>query len=506
MTRWQKKLQAPVAALLLGVALMFAFAPFEVFPLAILAPAGLLALLLSATPKRAFWLGYAFGVGLFSTGLYWIFISVHYMADIPSALAVLITAALAAFLALYPALTCYLLNRYFPVNNTAKLVCAFPAIWVLLEWVRSWLFTGFTWFFIGYSQTNSPLKGYAPILSVYGVSLAILLSAGFIVNAVIKYKQHQYKSTYLNIFTCLSIWILGALLCLIPWTQPIGKPLAVHLVQGNIPQTLKWSPDHLQLSFERYASLTEPLWGKDNIIIWPEAAIPMSLQDAADFINDMDSKALATKSHLITGIPVHNPGGRGYYNGIVTLGADKNTYLKRLLVPFGEYIPLQQLLARLLTFFDIPIFDTLAGNLGQKPLVIGSVKILASICFEITFPQLMRTTDNSVGLLLTLTNDAWFGKSTAQAQHLQMAKMRALELGRPVIFASNDGITAIIDSHGIVTAAAKPHEVSVLSTTVQPMTGITPWMQNSTNPILLILIVLLIRAIRTPIIKPTIQN
>lgn len=506
MKNWLKILYADLTALLLGIALAFAFAPYEIFPLAVIAPAGLLALLLKATPKRAFWLGFLFGLGLFGAGVYWVFISIHLFGDVPNFLAGIITGVLIGYLALFPAMVSYLTNRYFPFAKSAKMMMAFPALWVFSEWVRSWLFTGFPWLFLGYSQTNSPLKGFAPILSVYGVSLAVIMTSALIVNAMIKFKEKEYQTAYLSLLAFVTIWLAGGLISLIPWTKQEGKPISVSLVQGNIPQELKWAPEHLKLSFDRYAELTEPLWKKGNIIIWPEAAIPMSLQSASAFIQTMDEKARASGSHLILGIPIQSSDGFGYYNSVVTLGADKKAYLKRRLVPFGEYVPFTQILSHVFNYMNIPISNLIPGKNIQEPLIIGDIKILTSICYEIAFPELVKSRDKTIGLLLTVTNDAWFGESSAQAQHLQIAEMRALELGRPVLFIGNDGITAMISSDGKIESAAPPHQSFVLNGTVQPAFGLTPWMRYGMNPILFIMTCLLFAAIRSNIILRKMYN
>ena len=495
--KWLKVHPSALFAIMLGLMLVLAFAPFEIFPLAIIAPAGLLALILHATPKRAAWLGFLFGIGLFGAGVYWIYISIHTYGDVPSILAYLITAALICILALFPASVCYLVTRYFPGQSTTKLVCAFPAVWLAIEWVRSWIACGFPWLFLGYSQTNSPLRGFAPILSVYGISLVVLITSGLLVSAVLKYRAGELRSLYYNLLSIAAIWITGALLSLIPWTESSHAPLTVSLVQGNIPQSLKWSPEHVNLSFDRYREMTEPLWGKSELIVWPEAAIPMTLDNASNFIDDMDDLARKNGSHLILGIPIDNPRGEGYFNALISLGKDRTFYFKRLLVPYGEYVPFQQLSSRVLSFMDVPMANMVPGSYSQKPMNVGGIKINTSICFEIAFPDLIRTSDSNVGMLLTVTNDAWFGKSTAQAQHLQMAKMRALELGRPVLFASNDGITAIIGPHGQVEASAPQHVPYVLTGKVQPMTGLTPWMMNGFDPILVIMFSLIFIARRS---------
>lgn len=483
-----KTLLINLAAILLGVSLAFAFAPYEIFPLAVIAPAGLLILLANASPKHAFWLGYLFGIGLFGTGVSWIYNSIHLFGDVPAWLSTMITAGFAGILALFPAAACYFTSRLSPAPTQAKWVFIFPSVWVFSEWFRSWMFTGFPWLFLGYSQTNSPLRGIAPFFSVYGVSLAVAMTSGLGVNACQWFKKKDYQRGYLNLMAIMTLWTAAGLLNLIAWTTPAGKPLEVSLVQGNIPQELKWSPEHLQLSFDRYASMTAPLWGQDKIIIWPEAAIPMTLQDAEPFINALDAKAAATGSHVILGIPIQTPEKNGYYNALVSVGAYRNTYVKRRLVPFGEYIPFQQVFAYVFNYLNIPMSDMAPGEMSQPPLIINHIKIQPSICYEIAFPELTRFTDSDIGLLLTVTNDAWFGKSSAQAQHLQMAQMRAIELGRPVLFVGNDGITAIINQDGKIDAAAPAYQGYVLNGKIQPYTGTTPWMNIGIDPLFFLLI------------------
>ncbi len=491
---YSKLLVKDLTAVLLGIALTFAFAPYNIFPLAVLAPAGLLALWVDATPKRALSLGFSFGLGFYGAGVYWVFISIHRFGDVPSPLAALITLGMISILALYPAVTGYILNRYFP-EEQRKILYAFPALWVISEWVRSWLFTGFPWLFLGYSQSNTPLKGYAAILGVYGVSLAVVVSSSLLLNALRLMRQDRHHIAYLHLLTCLGIWVFGSALSLIPWTEATGKPISVSLVQANISQAIKWSPEHLQYSLNTYDQLTQPLWGKSKFIIWPESAVPLPLPDAQDYINQLDSAAQASHSTLILGIPTQGANGE-YYNAIMTLGKKKLFYTKRHLVPFGEYTPFASLLSNLLRFMQIPMSDLQAGNAVQAPFLLDQVKILPFVCYEIGFPQLVNTQDSHVGAILTVTNDAWFGDSAAQDQHLQMAEMRALELSRPVLFVSNSGVTAVIGPDGNIDAAIPPHVQAVLTSTLQPMVGMTPWMRNGMEPLIFLLLWLLYTARR----------
>lgn len=482
-------------ALLAGALLTLSFAPFHLFPLAILSPAILLGLWLHASPKRAFSLGFTYGLGLFSTGVYWIFISVHTYGNTSAFLATVITGLLIAILALFPALNGYFLNRYFPHNHATKLLCAFPATWVLLEWTRSWAFTGFPWLLIGYSQMTSPLRGYAPIFSVYGISLVVTVCSALLVYAILAFRQTHYKKMYLSLSCIVILWVVGASLSIITWTTPSKEPIKVSLVQGNIAQELKWSPDQVQPTIDRYVGLSEQHWDS-NIIIWPESAIPLPFHVAENFLKALTDQAIKHNTTFIVGIPIKAPNNEGYYNAVIALGMGKGLYMKQLLVPFGEYIPLRNIVGRLFDLLQVPMSDFIAGPVSPEPITAAGMKIATFICYEIAYPEKVLIRDGNVDILLTVSNDAWFGHSIAQAQHLEMAQMRALEIGRPLLFGSNDGITAVINPKGNVQSRVPQYETVVLTTTIQATKGKTPWQRYGMDPILGILIILLIIAIR----------
>jgi len=487
-----------VIALLAGALLTLAFAPFNFSPLGIICPALLLATWLEVSPWKAFWRGWLFGLGLFTTGIYWIYISIHNFGNASVFLSLFITVGLIALVALFPALSGYLLNKLYPRFTVAKTLLAFPAIWVFMEWARSWFLTGFPWLSLGYSQMNSSLRGYAPLFGIYGVSLVVLISSALILNTFLQAKPHDSKSIrtqYPYLFYLLILWGVGAGFTFISWTAPSGYPVQVSLVQGNIPQQLKWSHDEIQPTLDRYETLTKQHLDS-KIIIWPEGAIPQLLQDAKPFVNKMITEAKLHKSAILTGIPVKAPDKEGYYNAIITLGDGHGIYYKHRLVPFGEYIPMPSLLQGILGSLDIPMSEFISGSQFTPPIEVGDIKISAFICYEIAFPEQVLDKQACAGIILTVSNDAWFGHSIAQAQHLQMAQMRALENGRPVLFVSNDGITAIIGPNGEIQSAAAPFQTTVLTDKVQPQKGKTPWQHDGMDPLFLVLIVFLIIAFR----------
>lgn len=483
-------------AIIAGALLTLAFAPLRLYPLAILIPALLYRLWQTLTPAQAFRRGWLFGLGLFGAGVYWIFISIYTYGNAPLYLAVFFTVALIAILSIFTGLNGYLLKRFFSHDTDERLFYAFPAIWVSLEWMRSIIFTGFPWLLLGYTQTSSPLRGYAPLFGIYCVSLVTLVCSGLLYKTFIYIKQKEYRNAAILLLIFISFFLGGQTLSLISWTHPFGQPVQVSLVQGNIPQETKWSADMLQPTLDKYRSLTDSHWDS-KIIVWPEAAIPLPIPYAESFLKTMYEQAIAHNANFITGIPVQSAAGDTYYNAVILLGAHNGKYFKHLLVPYGEYVPFRGLAHKLLDVLNLPMSDFIpAPDEPVVPLQADNIKISAFICYEIAYPELVLTQDASINMLLTVSNDAWFGHSVAQAQHLEMAQMRAIELGRPLLFVSNNGITAIINAKGKIQSAAPPYETYVLTDKVQPMEGKTTWQRVGMDPILYILAAMILLAIR----------
>lgn len=466
-----------------GALLTLAFAPFSVIPLAFLSPAMLLGLWLSVSVKQAFWRGFLFGVGFFGTGVYWVYNSIHTYGDVSVAIASFITLGFVLILALFPASQGWLLTRFFPKNNIFKLLFAFPASWVLFEWLRSWILTGFPWLFLGYSQIHTPLKGYAPLLSVYGVTLVMTMTSAMIVMTCMHWQQRAtLKRPWMLI---LLLWVMGGILCFIPWTKPNSTPVKVSLVQGNIPQSLKWSDSELQTTLDRYENMTTPHWDS-RIIVWPESAIPVPLHESLDYIQKMADAAKDHHTTLVLGIPIKAIDKDGYYNAVVATGAGEGVYLKRRLVPFGEFIPFKPLVKRIMDHLNIPMSDMITEPHPPETLNAAGLKIFALICYEVAYPELALNRSPDIGLLMTISNDGWFDHSIAQAQHLQIAQMRAIEMRRPLLFVGNTGMTAIINAFGNIQSSIPPFESEVLTDNVIPRTGRTLWQITAMDPILVL--------------------
>ncbi len=455
------------AALTAGAVLPLAFAPFNFFPLAVLALALLFYLWRGVTPGRAAWRGGLFGLGQFGVGVNWVYISIHNFGHAPVALAAALTLAFIAFLALYPALLGALTVRLFSVHDEWRSLVVWPAGWALLEWLRGWFLTGFPWLALGYSQTDSPLSGYAPVLGVFGVSWLVAVAAGAL----------TLLPRTRAVLVLLAIVGGGWALQRVNWTYPEGTARQVALLQGNISQAVKWEADQREPTLELYRDLTRANWNHD-LIIWPETAVPIFYHQVAEnFIAGMQKEAHRKGVDLLLGIPVLDLSSDRYYNAMMSLGAQQGFYRKRHLVPFGEYLPWRPVLGWLLDYLHIPMSDFSAGAWRQPLLRAAGYPVSISICYEDAFGEEVIGDLPRAAYLVNVSNDAWFGDSLAPHQHLQIARLRALETGRYMLRATNTGISAIIGPKGELLARSPQFRVYVLSGAMQPMSGSTPYVR-----------------------------
>lgn len=482
----QPRWYGDIATLIYGALLVLAFSPFNLFILSFIAPTLLLVLWINATPSRAFIRGWLFGIGLFGAGSSWVYVSLHVYGQANVLVAGGLTLGLILLMAVFPAVIGYLLARFFPGNNLSKYILVFPALWVLLEWVRTWFLTGFPWLLLGYSQINSPLRGFAPVLSVFGVSWAAVLTSSLIFILIL---TRRFKIIFYCLLLLILLWTTAYRLNTFVWTKPNNQAIQVSLIQGDIPQEIKWQAKQAEDSFDLYKNLTAKNL-KSQLIIWPEAAITLSPEEVPSHIAELNQLLKPRRIALITGIPLVENGN--YYNAMIAIGAGNGSYRKRHLVPFGEYMPLRSLLEWLDHYLLIPMSDFSRGAKNQPPMTVHGIPISGSICYEIAFPTETREGLHESQIVIVVSDDSWFGESIAPAQHTQMAQMRALETGRYVLMGTNNAITAIIDSRGKVQAFAPPFQQAVLTGKVQPMVGSTPWVRMGIYPILFGLLLLVI--------------
>ncbi|MGO2343759.1 apolipoprotein N-acyltransferase [Vibrio litoralis] len=476
-TIWIQRIGRPLLAAFIGATTTLAFAPFSYWPIAILSPFILLLLLDKQSTKFGFWIAFAWGLGQFGTGINWVHVSIDTFGGMPKIASVTLMSLLVAYLALYPALFGALLNRFFPKTTTQRLVIAAPIIWLITDWLRGWVMTGFPWLWLGYSQIDSPLNAYAPVSGVEAITLMLWLIAGSLALVAI-----TRKWAYLAIPT--AVFLVAFALNQVSWVKPDpSTKTSFALIQGNIDQKMKWVPSHRWPTLMKYTDISRDNWGTD-IIIWPEAAIPALESDLPAFLHNLDTAAKANNSALITGVLSQDDMGR-FYNNVLTLGQnglgpyDYDTakrYSKHHLLPFGEFVPFGDLLRPIAPFFNLPMSSFERGNFIQPNLIANGRHLVAALCYEIIFSEQVRqNVTPDTDFILTLSNDAWFGNSIGPLQHMEIARMRALELGKPLIRATNNGVTAVTDYKGRITKQVPQFQTEVLKAEVTSTSGNTPY-------------------------------
>ncbi|MBA4381266.1 MAG: apolipoprotein N-acyltransferase [Sideroxydans sp.] len=475
-------------AFLAGAIAVFGFAPFGIFPLPVLSLAALFWLWSKAErPSQAAWLGFAFGMGLFCVGVSWIYVALHEYGYMHPILAALATALFAAVNASIPALAGYVQAKF---NHplTRRLLLVMPAIWTLAEWVRSWLFTGFPWLSFGYSQVpNSPLAGYAPIVGVFGVSLLVALSAAL---GLLIWHMRWNKLGKSALTCVVALWIAGAALSLVDWTQPQGESLKASLLQGNIAQDIKFNEDALIGTLETYRRLAES--SDARLIVMPETALPLLREYVPEgYQAILRDHVRQNGGDILIGAFEREDGS--YYNSIYSLGVSESQhYHKDHLVPFGEFIPLRSVLGWLINeVLQIPMGDQTRGGVNQPPLNVAGQKVAVDICYEDAFGEEVIHALPVATLLVNVTNDAWYGDSFAAEQHNQLSQMRALETGRMMLRATNTGVTSVIGVDGRVQAQLPQHEEGVLTAQVQGYEGATPYVRWGNAAMLLLAVLML---------------
>ena len=477
-----------ILALISGALLPLGFAPFKFFPLVILSLALLFFVWKEIGPWRAFWRGWLYGVGMFGVGVSWIYVSFHDFAYMHAALAVLITVLFIFGMALYSALVGLGLVWLFPECNRVRLLLAAPAFWTLLEWIRSWLLSGFPWLLLGYSQVDySPLTGFAPLFGVFGVSWATAFTASLLTLALLSDKKTLLKQVLPAFF---SLWAIGGLLGFINWTEAQEKTAKVALVQGNISPTIKWLDEEAEKTMAIYLALSQQHRDAD-LIIWPETAVPIFEQEAGILLAAVEEERLYYHTDFLIGIPVIGEtvaDKTRYFNGIVSFSDNRSVYHKRHLVPFGEYVPWRSVFGNVLDFLNAPMSDFSSGEIAQPDMKALKQTIGVSICYEIAFPWEIRRSLPAATLLVNVSNDGWFGDSIAPSQHLQIAQMRALENGRYLLRATNTGISAIINEKGKILARSPAFKMDVLRGETRFFQSPTPYSLSGDGPVFFIML------------------
>ena len=492
-----------------GLSLVFAYAPFSYWYLTLFIPCIVFYLINNTSPKHAAKLVGIFAFAWFASGISWVHVSIDQFGGLPLAVSISLMLILCLYLAIFPALSAYLAAR---LSKNKKLnLWLLPSFWLLTEYLRALVLTGFPWLSLGYSQIDSPLSVYAPVIGEVGITALVLFINIFWVKIFIAIKQRQVSSSLTTSITLLILLSsIAAFLSQSNWVKRTEKIANVALVQGNIDQAIKWAPEQEWPTMLKYLDLSRANFDAD-IIIWPESAIPAMEPAVQDYLTTVNRSALLNNSAIITGIINYNFETKQYFNSLIVLGKKElddeqgyfynhsNRYSKHHLLPIGEFIPFQELLRPIAPLFNLPMSSFSRGNYRQNNLIANELSLLPLLCFEIAFPhQLAANLTSNTDLLLTVSNDAWFGASHGPHQHMEIARMRALEFGRPLLRATNNGITAVVDHKGNFIGRIPQFEEAVLTVDVPLVVGQTPYSQW---PRLILLLMMIVPMIMTTLLQ-----
>jgi apolipoprotein N-acyltransferase len=465
------------AALGAGALTACAFAPLQWWPLAVLAPALQMWLWEGATPRQGAWSGFWFGAGTFGLGTWWLYISIHGIGEAPVWLSACLVLALVGIMALYQALLGYLAVRLLPPGGALRWLLGLPGLWLLVEWWRGWFLSGFPWLSLGYSQTDTPLAALAPVVGVYGISAVLLLGSGALVALV----RGRGRTRAWAAAALLLPWVIGAGLGRVSWTHPVGPPVSVAVLQGAVPEDLKWQAENTAPIQALYTRLENQALGA-RLIVWPEAALNDPANLIPQYLGDIFSRARMHGSDVIMGIIRFDEADR-WYDSIMTLANGVSFYDKHHLVPFAEYFPVPHFIRTWLRLMNLPHSDFTPGPAVQPVIHAAGTRLAPSVCYEDAYGSAaLPALNQGATLLVNVTNDAWFKHSWARYQHFQIARMRALEAARPLIRAGNDGVSALVGAHGQVLAQAPEFRPWVLRGNVQPRAGLPPFARYGNVP------------------------
>ncbi|MEP6941571.1 MAG: apolipoprotein N-acyltransferase [Betaproteobacteria bacterium] len=472
-----------IAALLLGAATVFGFAPFEWPALPILTLGALFALWQHAhSPRRAAWIGFAFGIGLFGAGVSWVYVALSTFGDMPAVLAAIGTAGFCAYLALFPAAAGALCARLAPQGSPARLALA-ATLWTLAEWLRGWLLSGFGWLAAGYAQTGHALEGFAPLGGVFLVTLAMAAIAALLVLALQSLERRAWFDAVFAVAAIAVVFVAGVASSTLEWSRAAGEPVAVSLVQGNIEQAQKFDPAYRDKTLLTYAELARA--AKGRLIVLPESALPMFADEVtAEYVTILREAALRNGGDLMLGLFFFEPRAGPdeddrYFNSVVSVGsATAQRYSKHHLVPFGETIPGKAVFGWFIRrVLAIPLADQTPGPDYQEPFAVAGERVAVNICYEDAFGGELARRAVEATMFVNVTNDAWYGRSLAAEQHEQIAMMRALETSRPMLRATNTGITSIIDHRGREIARLPWFTRGILEGRIAGRSGATPYVR-----------------------------
>ena len=467
---------------LVGAATMLSFAPFGLFPLALICVIPLLYAFRHCAPKIAARIGFAWGAGLFLAGTYWLYVSIHIFGAAPLILAILLMVGLVIIMGLYYAAAGWIIATLRD-DSQWHFIALVSAVWVFLEWLRGWFLSGFPWMTLGYSQIDTSLAGFAPLLGIFGVSLMLMLSA----SAALAAAESTGRTRIAMVVVTLLPWLAGAALKPLDWTTETGRPVTTTIVQGGVSQDLKWEREQFGKTLDLYrTSLLDH--GDSDLVLWPEVAIPAVLDQVENYVMQLQRDVAVGNSTLLFGILERDAQRSRVFNSVVAIdGRTRQFYRKRHLVPFGEYFPVPDFVREWMRLMNLPYSDISSGEARQELITLPDGNRLAvAICYEDAYAAEQRYALADANILFNVSNDAWFGDSIAPHQHLEIARMRALEAGRHVIRATNNGVSAFIGPDGGIIESGPQFEYLAMTREVMPRTGTTPYATVGNWPVVLL--------------------
>ncbi|MEM9172024.1 MAG: apolipoprotein N-acyltransferase [Pseudomonadota bacterium] len=476
--------QRMLLASLLGAALPLAFSPFGFWWLAPILLAAWFVLFISAQ-RSVFWIGFAFGAAAFLTGTYWLYHSISGIGKAPLPLTLFLILGMVAIMALYFGGTAALVWRA-AQGRLGIALGLFAPVYVLLEWARGWILSGFPWLNLGYTLTDAPIHGWLPLGGVYLGSLVVVIFACLLVLLVLG----AARGKILAGIALVSLGAVGVELSGIRWVSDVAGDVRVSIGQLGLDQSLKWNADQFEKTLAWYGQFIGNRAG-DNVLVMPEVALPTVADRVEGYLASAAEYARERNSHVLLGILKRNESGQ-VSNALLALGGvERQWYAKRHLVPYGEFFPVPAFVRTWLRAKNLPFSDLQAGPASPVPIQVAGVPIASSICYEDAYASEQLTFFPDAQYIVNVSNDAWFGDSIAPHQHLQIARTRSLESQRWQVRATNTGISGLIDDRGQIRAAAPSFEPAILDGVIERRRGHTPYTRTGNLPVLVLSILLI---------------
>ena len=478
-------LRTYVIAVFLGLLFSLGFAPNDAWFISIFSITCLHFLIQGTNKKELFWIGYSFGLGLWSLGISWMFVSIYFYGNIGFILSIFLTLIFIGILSIYFGVTLFL-YYYLRSSSRISVIFSLPIAWIIIEYLRSILFTGFPWLISGTMLADTILDGWTPIIGAQGNSfLLLVLSSLFFlfISEFKKYKTALLSGTFIFLLLFSSFSLKN-----IEWTS-LERSLNASIVQTNLELDEKWSTKGVA-DTKNMMQVALDNAKEGEIIVFPETALIFSENEIKDWLDYINLKAELKEVTLITGI-VEREESFKVRNRILGLGMANSHYDKVKLVPFGEFIPFEAQTGKLFDILGLRLTNTIPGE-QINTINAGNIRISASICYEIAFSDLIRKTALESNLLVTISNDTWFGSSYGPIQHLEIAQNRALEHKKALLRSTNSGISAFISRNGEIIEKQGYFEDKLLKKEINLYAGETFYAKYGNLPLFIILSVIFI--------------